>query len=40
MANNKIAIDIESTDKADLGKLAAAYRAHGKAMGQAIALSA
>lgn len=37
MANNKIAIDIESTDKADLGKLASAYRAHGKAMGQAIA---
>lgn len=37
MANNRVSIDIETTDKAGLAKLVPAYRAHGKAMGQAIA---
>jgi phage-related minor tail protein len=36
-AQNRVGIDIVSTDKAGLDKLTAAYRAHGKAMGQAIA---
>jgi phage-related minor tail protein len=36
-AGNKVTIDIESTDKAGLDKLASAYRAHGNAMGRAIA---
>ena len=35
-ANNKIAIDIETTDKAGLGKLVATYRQQGKQLGDAI----
>lgn len=34
---NRVNIEITSTDKAGLDKLATAYRAHGKAMGKAIA---
>lgn len=34
---NRVNIEITSTDKAGLDKLAASYRAHGKAMGSAIA---
>lgn len=34
---NRVNIEVTSTDKAGLDKLATAYRAHGKAMGKAIA---